>query len=722
MADSDLTPEEQEAKENELLVERWKKEKNLADKRVEQWFKDVKRARDVYMNLVFKGEEGDERKETFNILYSNIQTKRPVLYSQTPRPDIRRRWKEKNILAAAISEILERASSFTFESSNLDGAMIAAVNDLLLPGRGVTRVKYIPTFEPVPVMEMVEGEPMQNADGTQVIDDYGNAMFEMIEQQAIDEETGEPMTEDELRFEEVDYEQWQYDRLRFGPTNDWKSLPWLLFIHYPTKEEAREKWPDHVDDMKFTKDGEKQDAQNNNTNKKSENEKASDDQLAKTAEVWEIFIKDSRQVLWISPDIDAEPLDFYDDPLKFEHFWPIPKPLDAIENSTSFTPVTEFSMYETLAMELEEATNRVRKILKGIRVRGAYDGRLSELEKILEEDDNGLVPLENAEVIIEKGLEAGIWMLPLGTTREVLRELREFRAGLIQQIYEITGISDIFRGTSNPHETAKAQSIKANFGKGRMEMQQKEVQRYARDLLRMTCEVVSDFEVETLELMTGLNFPTAEEKQFAIESLNAQAAMVPQDPNMPPPEPDPQLVSAAESPSWDEIQEVLHSDVMREFLIDIETNSTIEVDETEDRENVQQLFTAIVQFMQASRESGFTPEVNNAILASMLRRFKFGREVEDALDEMLNNPPPDPGAAAAEADAEMKAMDKEIKQLQLEEQREKTRTASVQAEADSEKAAAERAQTAMDMEFATRQHNQRMTELGAERQSEQSVQ
>ena len=721
------------------IVRRWHREKELADKRDKSWHKDAYEAIQTYGNDKSIGEDRDVHKETFNILWSNVETKRPALYSTTPRPDIRRRFKDKNPLAAAVSEILERAASFTFESSNFDKYMILAVNDMLLPGRAVTRVLYDPLFSDRPIME---DRQMMDEDENPLFDDFGEPMMEQV--QMTDESGGGLF---ELDYEEVLYQQVPWKDFRMGPCKNWDECPWILFIHRPTKDQVKEKWGDEwAKKLKFTAD-KKQTSPNKDGNKKSGEQADSDIGLFKVTEVWEIWNKDTKEVIWVSADYKDEVIDQYPDPLDLEHFWPIPEPLYAIEFSTTTTPATEYGMYRTLAKELEEATNRIRFIMSSIRASGAYDSRMTEMQRLMEEEDNVFIPVESSALIEAGGLERAIYQLPIEQRLNVVVGLRQFRLDTIQQIYEITGISDILRGASNPHETAQAQRIKANFGAKRLERQQKDVQRYARDLLRLTIELISGFEPKTLSLITGLDFPTEEMKQQAQMAQQQQQILYQQQAQMaqmggqeppPPPEPDPQIQNILENPSWEEIMEVISSDMRREYLIDIETNSTIETDEMEDRQNMQEVFTALVQAIQAftaAEQAGFmTKQVSAQILGSILRRFKFGREMEDALDEMVNQPPqqePDPEAMKLEADMKLKEKDLELKEKDAElkerefqaKEREMASEAQIkQLEARIDRQAAQQQLMADRLEFqqTTKEHQMKMEELARKEEADKA--
>jgi hypothetical protein len=66
--------------------------------------------------------------------------------------------------------------------------------------------------------------------------------------------------------------------------------------------------------------------------------------------------------------------------------------------------------------------------------------------------------------------------IAVGTTTvaaAVLKELYAQRDQLVQAIYEISGISDVLRGSTDAQETLGAQQIKANFGSLRLKERQK---------------------------------------------------------------------------------------------------------------------------------------------------------------------------------------------------------------------------------------------------------
>ena len=622
-------------------VSRWSKEIDLALKRDKDWTADAEVAYKTYRNdrrIAGEGGRDHRKKDTFNILWSNVETIRPALYSTVPRPDIRRRFQDDDPIGKHVSEILERACSFTLEASKFHPRMKGAAQDLLLAGRGNVRLKYLPTTK------MVLGE-----DGEE---------------------------HEEVTDEEVGYSPVQWDEILLGPGDTWEEVPWVAFLHYLKKEQIEKLAPKFADKLNYdVAEG------------KTQKERTEEERVFKRAKVWEIWDKEGKQVRWFADSYKDAFIKVSDDPLNMEDFYPIPKPCYSIESTTSMVPITDFSQYETLANNLEDVTNRMSRITKALRVRGIYDSTMSEMDKLFDATDNDMIPAENLSRLIEKGgIDKAIWMLPITTLAEVLLQLRQYRSDTITQIYELTGISDIIRGQSNPNETLGAQQIKADFGSQRLQDRQREIQRYARDLVRMTVEIIGEnFSPETLMKMTGLKYPTQQEKQQAQMQLEAmkqqfqmqqaqqqppQPGQPPQQPQQPPPPP-PELMEMLSKPTWEELKAVMGDDVLRAYRIDIETDSTIQADQSANQEALTQLMQGLgplVQGMQPLVEAGaMSKEGAKTLLISIMRKFKLGREVEEAMEvEGKPEPKPEEQAEQQKQQAEQQKMQAEGQMKQAE--------------------------------------------------------
>jgi len=119
-------------------------------------------------------------------------------------------------------------------------------------------------------------------------------------------------------------------------------------------------------------------------------------------------------------------------------------------------------------------------------------------------------------------------------------------------------------------------------------------------------------------------------------------------PPPPPPQP-PQEAMMLSFPTWEEIIAVLRGPFERSYRIDIETNSTVDLEATEDKAAIGEFMNAFGQMtsglapMVESKQLPF--EASKVILGETFRRFRFGRRVQDAL-EMMQEPQPSPDQKA----------------------------------------------------------------------------
>lgn len=523
------------------VVKRWLLELDIADKTEEDWRKAAREAIDRYRDESKNKRNVRKGRSRFNILWANTELLKPSLYSNTPRPDVRRRYRDPDPVAKAVADVIERAASYSLDVYDFDHIMGLAVNDYLLAGRAVDRVRYTP---------VIAGE----GDDREVVS------------------------------EKAECEHVQWDRFRRGPGNTWEDVEWIAFEWLLTKDEIGEKFPGKAIEL--------------DVEQLEERDRKDQHDLFKRGRVWEVWHKPTRKVLWIAPSNKDGPVKTENDPLKLRNFFPIPRPLYSIETSDSLIPIEEYRNYKDQAEELDEITHRIRRLVSALKVRGIYDATIKELNTLLESGDNELIPSEGAQNILAQTqtLDRHIWMLPIKEIASVLGGLYEQRDQLRQVIYEITGISDILRGSSDPNETLGAQQLKAQTGSLRLQKRQRDVQRYARDLIEMKIEIMAEhFSPETLSRMTG-----AEVTQEGLA--------------------------------------LLRDGGLRDYRIDIETDSTISADAQADQEQVTRLLSGMAGYFEAIgpvvQAGGMSQEAATSILVAAVRKFKFGREVEDKLDAM----------------------------------------------------------------------------------------
>ena len=651
-----------EAAKADPKVRSWLTELDSARKRLKDYRKDASRVVKLY-------EGGKAAESPFNILYSNTETLAPALYNNLPRPVVQRRFKDDDPLGKVASDVARRSLEFLIDNelgtyTPFDDLMSQAVLEALVPGQGVTRFKYDASFAEQP-------EPNNPTEGQE--DETGEGEIE-VEKGEIHAEPAE-----QVEYETVCGESVPWDRFLHGYAKQWKDVPWVAFEHFMTRDELVKNFGEEIGHRIPLNISGKETA-NESDDGDRDDDKLRDAEGVTLAHVFEIWDKETKMVRFLAPSYPQGFVKSVEDPLELSGFFPMPQPLMLFPKISSLAPVPLYTMYEEQAKELNRVTVRINKIVQALKVRGFYDSTLEGLDKVLSADDNVLIPAENVAAMQQgQTLEKAIWLMPLEKLIVVLQQLYAQRQQVKQVIYEITGISDILRGASVASETATAQNIKNQWGTLRLKKLQKQVSKYVRDCLRIMGEIaMTKFSQQTISQMTGLQFPTGEQKQQA--QMLLQQAQAQQVPGQPPAQPPQQLLAMTQLPTWEDIMGLLANDLQRNYRIDVETNSTVDAEATEDKQNMGEFLNAIAQFMNGAAplvQQGVLPfDAAKSILLAVTRRYRFGPEVEDDLKKMQAPQPQGNGAdAKAKADLEaaqaeqkvkmeMLAMDKQLKEAE----------------------------------------------------------
>jgi hypothetical protein len=626
MSDVATLESKEEAKDKASFVRMWMDAIHIAGKQEETWRKQAEETVKIYRaGSKSRAENPDGGDMAFNILFANVETVVPTVYNSTPIPDVRRRYDDEDKVGKQVSDLIERAISYSVDSYDFDHGMKFVTKDMELVGRGLARVRYTPYF-----------------------------------------------SEGEVVHEESNCEHVQWKSFRRGPGNTWEDVPWVAFELKLTRDQIKklnEKLAKKIE-LDACIDGYKDDG-----------ETPAD--LFKRATVWEIWDKEGGEVIFIAESYKEDVLVRDKDPLGLSGFFPTPRPAYAIECTDSLTPVIPYSTYRDQAEELERVSRRINALVEALKAKGVYDGRMTELPRLSEADDNELIAVESAANYLDgAGLEKAIAWWPIETISRVLKELYVQREQIKQTIYEITGLSDILRGQTDPNETLGAQELKAQTGSMRVQTKQAEIQRFARDLFRLKAEIIATkFSWETITTMTGINFPSQEQKQTAQQQYQ-MAQQQAQSTGQQPPPPPPEFEKMMSLPSREEVEQVLRNDTMRGYRIDVESDSTIRADMTRNQNNMNLFLQGTAQYASAmgpivQLDPQLMPTVIE-VYSAFARTYKLGKQAEDALDklsdkgkQMAENPapkPPDPKLEAEKAKAEREAakgkMDMELKQAE----------------------------------------------------------
>jgi hypothetical protein len=215
--------------------------------------------------------------------------------------------------------------------------------------------------------------------------------------------------------------------------------------------------------------------------------------------------------------------------------------------------------------------------------------------------------------------------------------------------------------------------------------------------------------------------------------------MAPPAPPQPPQIP-PELQKVLSSPSWEDVLGLLKNDVTRAYRVDIETNSTIDAEASQDKQDISELLNALSQFLNGVApliQEGVLPfDVAKTMMLAIARRFTFGSQLEDSLQQMVAPPKPDEKPDLAEqmklevvkaesqlattkAQAEMAQMQKQqqIDQQTLQQEQE---VAQLELQIKREELSMKLREMAAKDEFNRAQHSYKMQALSAKAEADKA--
>lgn len=570
-----------------------------AEKREHDWRRDAEAAEAAYA--------GDSKAKAgkiydFNILHSNVETIVPAIYNSTPIPDVRCRWTEATE---------EPKPPQMQEGQQPDPRAVMAFQQAMQQYQA--KEAYDEACEDY-------GYIIERAITVQIDDNRLDTEIERVAQDAFLSGRGivrlkmeADVNGDQVANERIVFEAVSWRNYRQGPATRWEGVGWVAFRHCVPRETMES---DIADAAMLGSQSVPSDKLDDN-----------DDDIA----FWEVWDKAKREVVFVR-EHDGKVLNKKPDPLGLKDFYPVPHPVQPISLTDKLTPVCPFSIYRKLADELDLITQRINKIMKGLKVRGIVAGDASKLVSLADADDNEIRVETDLEGLAQTGgLEKAVMWWPVEQAIKVLTELYQQRESVKSSIYEITGISDIVRGASQASETATAQQIKTQWGSLRIQKMQRLIERQVRDVFCLMAEIItSKFSEQTLTQMTAIEIT-------------------------------------------DGIRSLMQQPVLASYRVDVESDSTVRADLTRQKQDMTEFLTGTANFFGTMgpllQESPQAAGPVADIYASMARVFKLGREAEDALEKLkgiaqqaADQPRPNPEAEKAQAEMQIKQAELQQKQ------------------------------------------------------------
>jgi hypothetical protein len=680
-----------EAKKPSARMRRYWREIEAYNKAAEEW----KIQGETIVKLYLDQHRRMSSPRKFALLWSNIETLKPAVYGKLPTVLCSRRYKDAHPTGRIAAELLERASNTTFDLYRADEVFRMVRDDRLLVGRGQAWVRYEADIEK---LEDDKDEPYERVN-------YEKAC--------------------------IDYVHWT----DFGHNvcGTWKDV-WVVWRRvYKSRDEVKERFGREIAD-KLT--------YSSKPNYSTDTDPEGGEDKAAIFEIWD---KRRKQVVWMSRDC-PDMLDEGDPPLNFRDFFPCPEPCYGSKASKSLIPTPDYRYYQDQADEIDDLTEKIANLTDFLIVRGfipagpSADGAdavrmlIQQMQSDMTANKTTFIPVESWAGFAEKGGARGLidWM-PVEQVIVALKGAIQSRQQLIQDVYQITGISDILRGETDPDETLGAQQLKAQTGSRRVRNAKDDLSRFCKDVAQLVAEIVAEqFSAKTIADMTG----------FAYQPPVAPPGMFYSAGGVSPPAPMQQPQSPSGQTFDDQVLELLRNDRMRGFLIDIETDSTIQPDEDAEKQRRTEFITAVGAFLRQAVEvvgaaPGTAPMISEMLLFTV-RGFRAGRSLEEVIERSMQTvqqqaaqPRPDPDAHKNQI-AERKLLiderrlqvDEGAKQAETQAKQQeaamKLETARIQQEAVKAEAALRLQQLQSDLitEFARKEERERIAFANEERRKD----
>jgi len=612
---------------------------------------------------------GSWKDSELDLFWASFEILKPAVYSRPPQPVVAPLFKDGEAIMNVTAEMLERCAISVFKRTGIDDVMLGARDDLIFAGRGPLWVRH----------EVEKGK---------------HAVC-------------------------VEHK----DRLDFlhEPARKWSEVGWAAGAAWLTRKEMRARFRrtsgDAYQRAQYTLYRGRDDGDNDRDLEKRA--------ATRKAKVWEVWHKADSRVYWVTDGCDVF-LDEGEPHLELSGFFPCPKPAYATLRRRSLIPVPDWERYAVHFRKISELTRRIYSLLDAVKMKGivAGGGDVGDaIEAVLKDDsDEIIIPVPGAALLAQGATPLVVW-LPLAEIATAIQGLIEARGQLIQDFYQLSGISDIMRGATEAEETLGAQELKSQYGSVRVREKSCELQRVAADAVKIAAEIIAEkFPQDQMLEMSGMTIPTRAELEHKVKELEAAArkelhelgekakqaaAQQPQQPQqggqqgqqIDPAQAQqafeqaqqqimakyaPQLAQIEEQVPIEDVMKLLRDDRARGFAFEIESSSTILTDELAEKRSRNEFMgefssaTQSLQGLMAMGEPG--AKLAGAMLKFVLAPYRAGRELDGAIDEFIDAAP-EMAAKAAAASGEsddLAAANKMLGEAELA----KARAATMKVEAD----------------------------------------
>lgn len=617
-----------------------------------------------------------------DLFWSSFEVMKPAVYARAPVPAVAPLFKDSDPVKDKTADVLERSATSVFALTDINEVMKLVRDDVIFTSRGVMWLSY-------------------ESDGKQ---------------------GGQKVCVEFL------------DRMDFlhEPARTWAEVGWVARRAWMTRKEMRERFSEHSGDAY-------ENAQFK-TQRDDDHSEGDKQTLTRKAGVWEVWHKADNKVYWVTEGVDKL-LDSGAPHLKLSGFFPCPKPAYATLQRRSLIPSPDWLRYAVHFRKVSDLTSRIYLLLTQVRMMGIIGGG-GDIADAVDE----MMRSEDDQVIVRVNTIAGdinslvAWM-PLNEVAQAITGLIQARAQLIDDFYQLSGISDIMRGATESDETLGAQQLKSQYGSVRVREKVEELQRIAADAVRIACEIIAEnFTQKTILELSQMQIPTRKEIEKRIKeiedaaekelkALGDKAKEAAQDAQEAPEGAEqafqqaqqqviqkyaPMLAEAQGQVAIEDVMKLLRDDHVRSFTFEIESDSTILTDEMQEKASRNEFMSQFTQaasgVMQIAAMGDEGAELAGEMLKFSLAPYRVGRQMEGVIERWVKAAPQ--YAAQAQGGEDQGALAEANKMLaDAEQKKAQAAMAGVQAKAQLDQANAQ-------LKFAQLQEQAATNQRKAEQENE----
>lgn len=543
--------------------------------------------------------------QEYDLFWSSIEILKPAIYAKPPVVVAKPRFSDANRADKVVSELLERAVNCEFENTDIDQVMLSVRDDLAILNRGVPWVTY------------------EERDGKK-----------------------------RICVEHLDRTDFIHE-----PARKWSEVGWVARKAWMTRKEMRDRF-------KETSGFAYEDAVYDT--RRHVFEEGSTDNTLKAA-VWEVWNRHDNKVYWVTDGVKVL-LDESEPHLNLSTFFPCPRPAYGTVQRGTLIPIPDYRRYAALLGQINLTTAKIYDLLAAVKVAGFFPGGgdvSSAIETAMASTATTiLIPLGSIG-------EAQVQWLPLDVIANTITGLIGARTQLFDDFYQLSGISDIMRGATESEETLGAQRLKSQYGSVRVKDKIDEMIRVARDLARIALEIMCEnYSKDDMFELAQITLPSKREVEKSLKEVRDAARkelqdlatkaeeMAQQNPDVDPAQAEQEFAKAQQEiiarfqPQIEEIgnavtseaaMEIIRDQRARSIAIDIETDSTIMVDETAEKAARSEFLAAFSNAVAASQPLMMAGEAGAKLAGGMLKfamaPFRPGRDLQTLIDEFIEAAP-----------------------------------------------------------------------------------